>query len=1181
MNRHWVFLVCAALALLLCQRLPLSAAEETPSADDAPPPAIINASWAENDRTAIPSDPDYGTLYNHVPRDEFPALRDHLNPFAQKKTPFVFEDIDYPTGENSPTSYRFDMGPQDSPLHEGYTRVTREDVFSWEKGWGWESPPAADFAYTGPDSVSVQKRVDFELVQLERMESAFSRRGKEFRATGPRRFYYTDPMCRAFLDELSSDAVLNPGELVFKVALPNGRYSVSMIVGDVQLPRYGMDVYANGYLVASDLYTKGMPFPVRVAFSTNVVRNNLRIALRANDAPFVERSEVAAETPDYNYSQLPFVLAFAEKKSSPFFGKQMNQHGPATQMAVAGISITPFEQPPLELVRQRLFPDPSVTDPNALQGVELFNSGDLAGAEERFGRIPDSEASLKAHAYLALAGHLETEIEEEINFVDTAIGLLDRGCRAQPDNVRAEDLLRLLRVYRGGLAYFADQFKPSMKVTGLPREAPKPQDSQAFSARRRKNSALFTWVCPNDILYPKALLRYARYLASGDPHRWTAAWQAAEEALIALQDLVPGNRFSRYYLYWDTDGWDIKDYSGDTEGAPKWAVLMREAYGRMLDQAAWWGENRLQADGSIGGGWGDDVEIAQAWLILTLINPDANPKATEVARAIADGVWWSGEIDRDAGFYDGIADVEHTAEWTGDTQPYLLAIDYGNPHYFERNLKTAKLMRDLWMGRTPRGHLHFKSMVLGNKAIGTSYGGVLDAEIDCPLNGRATGPAFWDWWYSPLDELDRIFGDWAEAWYEDSMRAENGKPEGIIPGPIGFHTDVLGGNNATVWRQGAPQVNGYENPRYTEYIRSLFARMYSRTGDEKWLQPKAVKLTAKEVIMDEFEYVPNIGEGTKIDDKYVGLEEADLDHLLAVIRKTWPSLTSENSNTDRIAPPGILPIIGLVTGGQVQFGLDFIPMTLRKTSSNVAFMNLASSQEYAKTIFYNFRETPEPVFLNLWKLKVGSEHEVTVGIDDNDDDEIDTVLEVIPYRHLHRGDSVEFEIPPRKACVVEVKQTKPGEGMPERVVDLALAPEDIKYEDGKLLITVHNIGNMNCGPFTFNVRQGRAKTGKLLASFNIDGLEAPNDLEPRTVTRSIEWQLPADATLEKPVTITVEIDPGDDHYEITELNNVKSRPFPHEKKTYLTPRMWKTLAEQYGRNRWDPFPEDFPKDQIR
>jgi hypothetical protein len=56
---------------------------------------------------------------------------------------------------------------------------------------------------------------------------------------------------------------------------------------------------------------------------------------------------------------------------------------------------------------------------------------------------------------------------------------------------------------------------------------------------------------------------------------------------------------------------------------------------------------------------------------MALINPDADPKATALARAIADGVWWSGEIDRDAGYFDGIADNEHSAEWTGDTQPYL------------------------------------------------------------------------------------------------------------------------------------------------------------------------------------------------------------------------------------------------------------------------------------------------------------------------------------------------------------------------------------------------------------------------------------------------------------------------------------------------------------------------------
>ena len=45
-------------------------------------------------------------------------------------------------------------------------------------------------------------------------------------------------------------------------------------------------------------------------------------------------------------------------------------------------------------------------------------------------------------------------------------------------------------------------------------------------------------------------------------------------------------------------------------------------------------------------GWGDDVEIGLVWEIITLVNPDASPAATETVRGIAEGVWWGGEIDR-------------------------------------------------------------------------------------------------------------------------------------------------------------------------------------------------------------------------------------------------------------------------------------------------------------------------------------------------------------------------------------------------------------------------------------------------------------------------------------------------------------------------------------------------------
>ena len=53
---------------------------------------------------------------------------------------------------------------------------------------------------------------------------------------------------------------------------------------------------------------------------------------------YKERTEVMAETPDYNFSQMPFCYG----RLSKFFGKRMSTHGPPTQMALAGVTITPY-----------------------------------------------------------------------------------------------------------------------------------------------------------------------------------------------------------------------------------------------------------------------------------------------------------------------------------------------------------------------------------------------------------------------------------------------------------------------------------------------------------------------------------------------------------------------------------------------------------------------------------------------------------------------------------------------------------------------------------------------------------------------------------------------------------------------------------------------------------------------
>jgi len=512
----------------------------------------------------------------------------------------------------------------------------------------------------------------------------------------------------------------------------------------------------------------------------------------------------------------------------------------------------------------------------------------------------------------------------------------------------------------------------------------------------------------------------------------------------------------------------------------------------------------------------------------------------------------------------------------------MMGIDYGNPTYFERSLKTGELMRDLWMDKNDRGHLHFKSMTLGNRAVGKTSGWAIKAQLDHPLNGRAAFPATWAWWYSPVDGLDQLFSEWAEAWLEDSEREENGKPAGVIPGPIGFPSGTLGGNQATEWRRGAPKTNSYENPTYTNYITALFSHMYKKTGDPKWLKPKTVRVTPAEVFEDVLSSVADPTAETRIEDKDKHInKEADLETILRIIRMTWPSVTSEIAATDRIAVPGLMQILRLLTGGISSGGMDFIPATFERTSRDISFMNLVSSPREVKSIFYSFADGPEDVHMRLWNLKVMARHSVRIGVDTNDDDEIDETIKAFDYKHLHRGDTVDFTIPAKKTVVVEINRTEDGPRVQERVVDLALASEDIEYKDGQLSITIHNIGNLDCEPFSFNVWHGKPENGTLLKSFEVNALEAPNDLKPRRVTRTLDWTLPDQASLQNPATITVVVDPDDAHYEITERNNVIARVFPYETKAYMVPRMWPTLAAKYGRKRGDPFPEDFPENQKR
>ena len=109
----------------------------------------------------------------------------------------------------------------DSPVAAGFTGVHAGVAYSPGKRYGWSAGMPVD--YTAPKP-----------------------------ALNRRRWYHFDP--HFFYDEMASDlrmdGVESDGSLSFKVDVPAGRYRVIVTAGHLNEARYGIDITANGKLVA-------------------------------------------------------------------------------------------------------------------------------------------------------------------------------------------------------------------------------------------------------------------------------------------------------------------------------------------------------------------------------------------------------------------------------------------------------------------------------------------------------------------------------------------------------------------------------------------------------------------------------------------------------------------------------------------------------------------------------------------------------------------------------------------------------------------------------------------------------------------------------------------------------------------------------------------------------------------
>lgn len=314
-------------------------------------------------------------------------------------------------------------------------------------------------------------------------------------------------------------------------------------------------------------------------------------------------------------------------------------------------------------------------------------------------------------------------------------------------------------------------------------------------------------------------------------HREVALRYKAEalKSFRAAEAAFPENRIPGMYL-----GRPIpwpKNYP-HVAAAPEWAELQRENLDRFRDIIYWWIDHRQQADGSFGGGWGDDCEMRRWWSPLLLCFDD--PKI--VAAQIRFSTQSLARPEMQHGFLSRVRDVEHSAEDSTDNLIPLLLLQPEEPRWRHQAEHLVNLMQQFWTGRNGRGELQFRGFHFGATEVDP------DPEFAYDVLGNVTAlsPAFSVWEQTRDPQLGKPLTAWLDTWVAAAARAENGKPAGILPAAIRWPDGQVAGAAGRWWEPLPLTVSGshwYVWPGMFHELTDALLTAYVVTGNDKYLTP--------------------------------------------------------------------------------------------------------------------------------------------------------------------------------------------------------------------------------------------------------------------------------------------------------------------------------------------------------
>ncbi|MBD3374791.1 hypothetical protein GF406_07150 [candidate division KSB1 bacterium] len=473
--------------------------------------------------------------------------------------------------------------------------------------------------------------------------------------------------------------------------------------------------------------------------------------------------------------------------------------------------------------------------------------------------------------------------------------------------------------------------------------------------------------------------------------------------------------------------WSI-DLATAPENAPAWAVAQRRVSARLNEITGWWVNERQLPDGQLGGGWGDDVEILRHWIIQAA--GLGSLVAAKGVKNVADGLWYSDEIEN--GYNAEIRDVEHSAEPTSDTEPYLAALYPDDAQVLERLAMTTDCLSH-WLTEQPDGFWRFGSSWFNCTELDTTN----NRDLDVFFNLRAVGPALWYAYLTQNEDLIHRLSLWGESWVKAMRSTDHGKPAGIFPSAMESKT----GNyliRSDEWDKPDAEWDYFQwSGRSQEVITSFMLGLYELTGDSHWLDIAEKSFS----VMNECKTYPDLcktirenpesfylyrqlANDSTLDSAFgvtpdpdraqildrMAQQAQEMEALLGVNLDMW---TTEVMYTDRVYyrfPPEYVQHLFGGTGPRgdrvPSFAVTWLP-----EDTDIARAVLGWSESTLITEFYNFSTKQELIGMRLWQLEPGT-YRWTLNSENG------TVLDDGQLQIQNMPHKAEFTIPPQQSVTL-------------------------------------------------------------------------------------------------------------------------------------------------------------------